>query len=78
MLIGIATTAAIGIALGYGEAPKAVMAMPFVAPYDLGPIFLKLDVSGVLKLSFLPILLTLFLMSFLDTIRNIGRCRCIC
>jgi len=68
MLIGIAVTAAIGIALGLGEAPHAVTALPFVPPYDLAPLFLKLDVAGVLKLSFLPILLTLFLMSFLDTL----------
>jgi AGZA family xanthine/uracil permease-like MFS transporter len=68
MLIGIGVTAMIGILLGYGSAPHAVMAMPFVPPYDLAPIFLKLDVMGVLQLSFLPILLTLFLMSFLDTL----------
>jgi AGZA family xanthine/uracil permease-like MFS transporter len=68
MLIGIVVTAAIGIALGLGEAPHAVTAMPFVPPYDLAPLFMKLDIAGVLKLSFLPILLTLFLMSFLDTL----------
>lgn len=68
MLIGIASTAAIGTLLGYGSAPRAVMAMPFVPPYDLAPIFLQLDIKGVFELSFLPILLTLFLMSFLDTL----------
>lgn len=36
--------------------------------YDLAPIALQLDVAGVLRLSFLPILLTLFLMSLLDTL----------
>lgn len=68
MLIGITVTAMIGMAFGLGHAPTAVMAMPFQAPYDLGPLFMKLDIAGVLKLSFLPILLTLFLMSFLDTL----------
>ncbi len=68
MLIGIGTTALIGTLAGYGSAPHAVMAMPFVPPYDLTPIFLQLDVKGVFQLSFLPILLTLFLMSFLDTL----------
>lgn len=68
ILIGIALTAIIGILLGYGQAPRAVFAMPFVGDYSLAPIALHLDVAGVLKLSFLPILLTLFLMSFLDTL----------
>lgn len=68
MLIGIGATAIIGTLLGHGSAPQAVMAMPFVPPYDLTPIFLKLDIAGVFQLSFLPILLTLFLMSFLDTL----------
>jgi AGZA family xanthine/uracil permease-like MFS transporter len=42
--------------------------MPFVGDYSLAPIALKLDIPGVLRISFLPVLLTLFLMSFLDTV----------
>jgi AGZA family xanthine/uracil permease-like MFS transporter len=68
ILIGIALTAIIGILLGYGHAPHAIFAMPFIGDYSLAPIALHLDIAGVLKLSFLPILLTLFLMSFLDTL----------
>ncbi len=68
ILIGIAVTAIAGVALGLGHAPRGVFAMPFVGDYSLAPIALKLDVVGVLRLSFLPILLTLFLMSFLDTV----------
>jgi AGZA family xanthine/uracil permease-like MFS transporter len=68
ILIGIAVTAIIGILLGYGHAPRAIFAMPFTGDYSLAPIALHLDIAGVLKLSFLPILLTLFLMSFLDTL----------
>jgi AGZA family xanthine/uracil permease-like MFS transporter len=68
ILIGIAATAAAGIALGLGHVPRGVFAMPFVGDYSLAPIALKLDVAGVLRISFLPILLTLFLMSFLDTV----------
>jgi AGZA family xanthine/uracil permease-like MFS transporter len=56
------------ILLGYGHAPGALFAMPFRGDYSLAPIALQLDIAGVLKLSFLPILLTLFLMSFLDTL----------
>jgi len=68
ILIGIALTAAIGIAAGLGRAPKAVLALPFTGDYSLAPIAGHLDIVGVLKLSFLPVLLTLFLMSFLDTL----------
>ncbi len=71
ILIGIAATAVIGIVLGYGEAPKGVFAMPFTGDYTLDPIFLKLDIMSALQLSFLPILVTLFLMSFLDTLATL-------
>ena len=64
ILIGIVATSVAGILLGLGHAPRGIIAMP----YSLAPIALKLDVAGVLRLSFLPILLTLFLMSFLDTL----------
>lgn len=64
ILIGIAATAILGALLGVGKLPKSVVAMP----YDLSPIGLKLDVVSVLRFSFLPILLTLFLMSLLDTL----------
>jgi AGZA family xanthine/uracil permease-like MFS transporter len=68
ILIGIALTAVAGGLLGYGERPDAIVAMPFVGDYSLAPIAYQLDIVGVLQLSFLPILLTLFLMSFLDTL----------
>jgi AGZA family xanthine/uracil permease-like MFS transporter len=64
ILIGIALTAVAGILLGYGHAPKAIVGWPV----SVAPIALKLDIVGVLRLSFLPILLTLFVMSFLDTL----------
>jgi len=68
ILLGIAATAVLGYAFGLGEAPSAVAAVPFVGKYSLGAIAFKLDIAGVLKVSFLPILITLFLMSFLDTL----------
>jgi AGZA family xanthine/uracil permease-like MFS transporter len=43
------------------------MALPFTGDYSLALAF-QLDIPGVLKLSFLPLLLTLFLMGFLDTL----------
>ena len=68
LLIGIVVTALIGGALGFGHAPKAIAALPFTGDYDLSRIAFKLDIASVLQLSFLPLLLTLFLMSFLDTL----------
>jgi AGZA family xanthine/uracil permease-like MFS transporter len=68
ILMGMAATAAAGIALGLGTAPTSIAAMPLVGEYSLGPIALHLDIAGVLSLSFLPVLLTLVLMSFLDTL----------
>ena len=68
ILLGVAVTAVLGFLLGYGQAPKGIVAMPFTGEYDLSAIAFKLDIAGVLRLSFLPVLLTLFLMSFLDTL----------
>jgi AGZA family xanthine/uracil permease-like MFS transporter len=61
-------TAVAGIALGEGNAPAGVVALPFTGEYSLSPVAFQLDIASALKLSFLPILLTLFLMSFLDTL----------
>jgi AGZA family xanthine/uracil permease-like MFS transporter len=68
ILVGMAATAVAGYAFGFGHAPRGVVAMPFTGDYDLSAIAFKLDIAGVLRLSFLPILLTLFLMGFLDTL----------
>jgi AGZA family xanthine/uracil permease-like MFS transporter len=68
LLIGILLTAVGGYLLGMAQAPTAVVALPFTGDYSLAPIAFQLDIPSVLKLSFLPILLTLFLMSFLDTL----------
>jgi AGZA family xanthine/uracil permease-like MFS transporter len=68
LLIGILATALTGSVLGFGHAPKSITALPFTGAYDLSAIAFKLDLAGVLQLSFLPVLLTLFLMSFLDTL----------
>jgi AGZA family xanthine/uracil permease-like MFS transporter len=68
ILLGIAATAAVGYAIGLGQSPQAVVALPFVGRYNLAAVAFKLDIAGVLRIGFLPILLTLFLMSFLDTL----------
>jgi len=64
ILIGIAVTALLGGLLGVAKAPAAIIALP----YDLSPIAFELEIVSVLKLSLLPIFLTLFLMALLDTL----------
>jgi AGZA family xanthine/uracil permease-like MFS transporter len=72
LLIGMAVTGIAGYLAGVGAKPEAVVALPFTGKYDLGEIAFQLDVTGVLKLSLLPVLLTLFLMSFLDTLGTLA------
>ena len=64
ILIGMVLTAVAGAIFGVGKLPTSVVALP----YDLSPIAFALDIRSVLRLTFLPILLTLFLMSLLDTL----------
>jgi adenine/guanine/hypoxanthine permease len=71
MLLGISLTALAGLLLGQAEFPKGLFAMPFVGDLSLEPLLFKLNIAEACKLSFLPILLTLFLMSFLDTLSTI-------
>ncbi len=68
ILIGIVATAVVGGLLGHGEAPRGLVALPFTGELSLGPLFLKMDVAGVLRLAFVPALLTLVLMGLLDTL----------
>jgi AGZA family xanthine/uracil permease-like MFS transporter len=72
LLIGIVVTAIAGSLLGVGASPRAVVALPFTGEYSLAPIAFQLDIAGVLTLSALPILLTLFLMSFFDTLGTLA------
>jgi AGZA family xanthine/uracil permease-like MFS transporter len=68
ILIGIAVTGVSGYLAGQGSMPEGALTPLFSDDYDLRKIALTLDVYTVLHLAFLPILLTLFLMSFLDTL----------
>jgi AGZA family xanthine/uracil permease-like MFS transporter len=71
ILLGIVLTAVLGFSLGLGSAPHAAIGLPFVGEYSLSPIAGQLDIRGVFHLSFLPILLTLFLMGLLDTLGSL-------
>jgi AGZA family xanthine/uracil permease-like MFS transporter len=66
ILVGMVATAVAGYFAGVGAVPAAVHAWPWT--YRLEEIAFRLDIPGTLSLAFFPILLTLFLMSFLDTL----------
>jgi AGZA family xanthine/uracil permease-like MFS transporter len=71
ILLGMAATAAAGYVLGLGELPTGILAVPRSELQDLGAIAFHLDIPGALRWDFFPILLTLFLMSFLDTLATL-------
>jgi AGZA family xanthine/uracil permease-like MFS transporter len=68
ILLGMVPTAAAGFALGLGARPVSWLAVPFTGDYSLSPIALELDVAGVLAPALWPVLGTLALMGFLDTL----------
>lgn len=68
ILIGMAVTAVAGYLVGLGKLPTGVVAPPWDEKHELSAIAFKLDIRGILQPQYLPILLTLFLMSFLDTL----------
>ncbi|MFN2421505.1 MAG: NCS2 family permease [Gemmatimonadota bacterium] len=64
ILLGILATIGLAFALGIESPPGAWVGLP----PSLAPTFLALDVPGVLTWGFFPIVLTLFVMAFVDTI----------
>ncbi|HJV66476.1 MAG TPA: NCS2 family permease [Geomonas sp.] len=64
MMIGIVATTIASIALKVTPLP----AQFFSLPPELSPILFKLDFAGALKPAFFPIILTVFIMAFLDTV----------
>jgi AGZA family xanthine/uracil permease-like MFS transporter len=72
ILIGIVLTGIAGYLCGVGQKPEGIVDVPWSPEYDLSPIAFNLDIAGVLRLSFLPILITLVLVSFLDTLGTLA------
>ncbi|MCI0682605.1 MAG: NCS2 family permease, partial [Gemmataceae bacterium] len=66
ILIGIIAIALVGVVTGHAEPPAGIVDAPW--SYDLGKIAGQLDIAGVLTIELAPVLFTLFLMSFLDTL----------
>ena len=63
ILIGIVGTALLSMIIGVSELPSQWISYP----PSLGPIFLKLDIAGALSWGFFSVILTVFVMDFLDT-----------
>ncbi len=63
ILLGILLTAFLAFVSGIAPAPHAWLSMP----PSVAPIALKLDFHGVLSWGFFPVVLTIFIMAFVDT-----------
>jgi AGZA family xanthine/uracil permease-like MFS transporter len=64
IIIGILATTLLSFLTGVTQLPSAIVSLP-PSP---APIFLQLDLSSVLTPKFLPVVLTIFVMAFVDTI----------
>ncbi len=63
MIIGILATSVIAFVLGIADMPKEIISMP----PDISPIFGEFDLKGALNWGFFAVLLTVFVMDFVDT-----------
>ncbi len=63
LLIGILTVTAAAFATKTAPVPAGIAAMP----PSIGPIFLKFNLAGALTWGFISVLLTVFVMDFVDT-----------
>lgn len=63
ILIGILVTTFVAFATGITHAPSSFVSMP----PSLAPIAFQLDIRSVLHWGFFPVILTVFIMAFVDT-----------
>jgi AGZA family xanthine/uracil permease-like MFS transporter len=63
ILVGIVATALLAFATHIAPAPTKWVSMP----PSLAPLFLKLDFHNALSWGFFPVVLTIFIMAFVDT-----------
>ncbi|GLI40038.1 NCS2 family permease [Geobacter hydrogenophilus] len=64
IVIGIVATTTLSIAFGVTPMPKEFVSLP----PDISPILFQLDIGSVFDLRFFPVVLTIFIMAFLDTV----------
>jgi AGZA family xanthine/uracil permease-like MFS transporter len=67
LLVSVILVSLLSFWLGISEAP----AKWFSLPPSLGPIFLKLDIRGALTWGFFAVVLTVFVMDFVDTMATL-------
>jgi AGZA family xanthine/uracil permease-like MFS transporter len=70
LLLGIVITTLASFVLGVTKLPEHFVGMP----PSIAPTFLKFDFKAVLTIGFFPVLLTLFLMDFLDMMGSLIGC----
>jgi AGZA family xanthine/uracil permease-like MFS transporter len=63
ILIGILAIAGISFLTGVSAPPHGIVSMP----PSISPVLLKLDFHGVFSWGFFPVVLTIFIMAFVDT-----------
>jgi adenine/guanine/hypoxanthine permease len=63
ILVGIIVTAIVAFVVGTAPAPKRIVSMP----PSLAPVFWQLDFRGALSWRAFPVVLTIFIMAFVDT-----------
>ena len=64
LIIGILVITLLSMLTGNSSPPKSIVSLP----PDLSPIFLKLDIVGALSWGFFAVILTIFVLDFVDTI----------
>ena len=64
MIIGILLTTIASIAVGATPLPGEFVSLP----PSLAPIFMQVDLAGAMSISFLPVVMVIFIMAFLDTV----------
>ncbi len=67
ILVGILATAFLAFATGTAPPPTAWLSMP----PSIAPVVLKLDFRGALTWGFFPVVLTIFVMAFVDTMATL-------
>jgi len=63
ILIGILIITFLSIVFGFSPLPKSIVSMP----PSLAPVFMQMDFRGVFSWGFFPIILTVLVMDFVDT-----------
>ena len=67
MLLGILATTLFAMALGITSLPSTWISVP----PSVEPIAFKLDIAGALRWGFFPVILTIFVMAFVDTMATL-------